>query len=221
MFVEESVWISNSLQKLEVKNITPLLNIGSSTAHFREVEQAFINDNIFKRIIAKGVKVVHTDLQEDQGVDLVGDLVDTKFINTLKELKFNSIICSNLFEHLEEATRIKICKVLNEILEKNGYLVLTVPHTYPYHEDPIDTWYRPNLKELAYCFPTFEIIEQSIVESNLSYFDELKIRPKNLVISILKIFMPFYKYKQWLNDVKYFPNWFRKYKVSCIILKKV
>lgn len=221
MFVEESVWISNALQKLEIKEITPLLNIGSSTAHFREVEQAFINDNIFKKLISKGVKIIHTDLQKDQGVDLVGDLVDPNFINILKELKFNSIICSNLLEHLEEPTRIKICKVINEILEKNGYLVLTVPYTYPYHEDPIDTWYRPNLKELADCFPSFKIIEQSLVLSHLSHFDELKRRPKNLVMSFIKLFMPFYKYNQWINDVKYFSKWHKKYAVSCVLLQKI
>lgn len=221
MLKEESIWISNSLQKLDVKDISPLLNIGSSTAHFREVEQAFIHENIFKLIQAKGVVVVHTDLQEDAGVELVGNLMDDDFIKVLKARKFNSIICSNLFEHLEENTRMEVCKVLCDILNEKGFLLLTVPYIYPYHEDPIDTWYRPNLKSLANCFPSFEIIEKSYVRSNLSYFDELKVRPKNLIMSIIKLLIPFYKHKQWLNDIKYFPFWFSKYQVSCILLRKI
>lgn len=220
MFIEESVWISSSLQKLEVDSISPLLNIGSSTAHFREVEQAFINDNIFKKLVNRGVKVMHTDLQKDEGVDLVGDLTDGYFTDKLRELKFKAIICSNLLEHLEEITRLKICKVLDDILEKNGYLILTVPKVYPYHEDPIDTWYRPDLDQLAACFPAFKIIEQFNVLSDVSFFDELKRRPKNLLMSFIKLFLPFYKYTQWVNDVKYFPKWFKKYNVSCVLLQK-
>lgn len=220
MFIEEAEWINNTLNKYDKDELSPLLNIGSSSLYFRTVQQSFIHSNIFLPLNSRDVKVLHTDIQKDEGVDLVGDLSDPDFINLLVNNKFRSILCSNLFEHLEIDVRLKVCHAIDKILIPKGYLIITVPYIYPFHADPIDTWYRPSINELSGLFPSYEIIESKYVENNNSYFTELKKRPFNLFLSALKLLIPFYKFSEWKNNIKYLPNWFRNYKVTCLLLQK-
>ena len=42
---------------------------------------------------------------------------------------------SNLLEHV--TNRQKICDVVVDILPKGGYIIVSGPHIYPYHSDPI------------------------------------------------------------------------------------
>ena len=220
MFLEESQWIGETLVSFSKDKISPLLNIGSSSKKFREEVQPFINENIFLKLNQIGVDVCHTDLQNDIGVDLVGDLANETFVEILKQKRFKLIICSNLMEHLELDIRLKVCKTIQSVLEEGGYLILTVPHVFPYHEDPIDTWYRPDLAQLAGLFPNFTIVEKKYIRSANSLFSDIKKRPVNMCFSFIKLFLPFYKFKQWKNDIKYFPSWFKKYEVSCLLLIK-
>ena len=220
MLIEESIWITNSIFKNKLDNISPVLNLGSSSLDFRQRIQPFINENIFMPLNLKGVKVVHTDIQNDVGVDLVGDLSDKAFVDILKQNHFKTVICSNLLEHLIDETRVVICKTIDEILMKESLAIITVPRIYPYHEDPIDTWYRPSVNELMMLFPNFKLIEGSYVKGQDSFFSELKKRPLNMFLSIIKLFIPFYKFSEWKNDIKYLPKWFRRYEVTCIIIMK-
>ena len=189
MFLEESFWINEVLNKHAVDELSPLLNIGSSSLRFREKVQPFIAENIFQPLAKKNIKVLHTDLQNEIGVDLVGDLADAKFVNQLKSMNFKSIICSNLLEHLEIETRLIVCTTLMNIINEGGLIVMTVPRIYPYHQDPIDTWYRPDAAELAGLFPGFKLIEKKYIRTETSFFSELKLRPMNVIFSKIKLFM--------------------------------
>ena len=55
-------------------DISPLLNLGSSTGHFRRVTKPHIEALLFAPLRRAGVEVVHCDIKRDEGVDLVADV---------------------------------------------------------------------------------------------------------------------------------------------------
>lgn len=219
MLVEESIWISNILHKyLSVKNY-PLLNIGSSTQSFREKIQPHIHRNVFLPLINKNLKIIHLDMKMDEGVDMIGDLSNVSFRNSIKTRGINSVLCSNLLEHLDDPK--SICDSIVDLLNKGGLIIVTVPFNYPFHEDPIDTMFRPNVNELHKLFDGTKIIESEIVESEDSYLKDLLANKKYLGIMILRIIFPFYKPSQWTKILNDFVKASKKYSATCIIMEKI
>jgi len=227
MKIEESIWIANNILKL-AKPGQKLLNIGSSTGRFRNQIQPHITKNIFKPIEKNGIAVIHTDIQNSAGVDLVGDLLDEEFVKVLEREQFDFILCSNLLEHLEEIE--PICRIIERILKKNGYAIITVPYNYPYHLDPIDNMFRPTVKELAENFSTLknlngEILEAKSYNSKLNttennYFQKLKNNPKMLLLILIRSLLPFYKFSVWKKTIFGVLRLFRPFSVTCLVLKK-
>ena len=85
---DESVWIGTALLNLNKNNtLSPLLNVGSSTKQFREVEQKCIHENIFAPLEKGGVVVHHLDMKKEDGVDIVGDLTVAIFANDLTNIQ--------------------------------------------------------------------------------------------------------------------------------------
>ena len=161
MFREEAKWLANIIYSLNPNSVFPMLNIGSSNKKFREQEQPWIDELLFKPARTKGYSVIHTDIKNDIGVDIVGDLCSLDFLKKLSEMNIQSVICSNLLEHINN--REEISKIISSIVPKNGYLFVTVPYKYPYHCDPIDTMFRPNIQELSSLFPDFKIVNGEIL----------------------------------------------------------
>ena len=84
MMAPESLWIAQRIIDLTESAISfEMLNVGSSTKHFREVSHPHIHENIFKPIRER-CRVVHLDVKAQDGVDLVGDLTDPNFLEQLK-----------------------------------------------------------------------------------------------------------------------------------------
>jgi hypothetical protein len=166
MLYEESLWFKKTIQK-HAKSDSLVLNLGSSTKEFIEVTQPYIKTNIFDEFAQKGCIVKNVDIKEANGVDFVGDVTDPAFIAQLKQLNASLIICSNLLEHL--ADRTAFCQALVKIMNNDTRLIISVPYNFPYHEDPIDTMYRPDLDELQLAFPTLRLVEGQIVNCG-TYF---------------------------------------------------
>lgn len=214
MLIEEAKFIGKNIHQLIPEDIFPLCNLGSSDESLTKNRQPWIDEYIFKPARDKGNKIINIDIKNSEGVDLVGDVTNPNFMKKLKEIGFKSVICSNLLEHVNEKSRREICESLVELIPKGGYLFISGPYKFPYHPDPIDTMYRPNIEEMAGLFPNCTIIESSIITSN----DHRK--PVELIKNILRIFMPFYKPKEWLFFPRQFPWLFRNYKATCLILQK-
>ena len=156
MLPAEARWFAARIRELGDEQVFPLLNVGSQTAAFRSREQPWIDRHIFRPAVSRQRTIVHTDLQAAEGVDLVGDLTDPAFLQELSRRKFRSVICSNLLEHVTAPDQ--IARGVLEAVEPGGYLLLSVPNTFPYHPDPIDTMYRPSPEELASLFPGTTIV---------------------------------------------------------------
>lgn len=232
MLLEEAKWLGKELMNLATKTEkAKVLNVGSGTAEKYDSIQSQQNDFIFKLLRAQKVETINTDIEAGEGVDLVGDLTDNAFLQLLEKKNFNIVTCNNLLEHIE--TIQPICDSFQTIVAPNGYLVVSVPYRYPYHPDPIDTMFRPGVNDLQRLIAGFELVKGEIisgtrnvkypggeVKQERNYFETLMNDKAYAFRLLLRSFLPFYKFSNWWNTVRYFPYLFSPYKVTCVVLKK-
>ena len=219
MFREEAKWLANIIYSLNPNSVFPMLNIGSSNKKFREQEQPWIDELLFKPARTKGYSVIHTDIKNDIGVDLVGDLCSLDFLKKLSEMNIQSVICSNLLEHINN--REEISKIISSIVPKNGYLFVTVPYKYPYHCDPIDTMFRPNIQELSSLFPDFKIVNGEILPGGYLVKSTTTTPILYTLAMLIRLILPIYQPLRWLDSLKYALWLFKDISVSCVVLEKV
>lgn len=218
MLVSEAEWIQSVLANHFKEEDFPLLNVGSSNLEFRSKVQPHIEQLIFNPLREKGYQFFHVDLKDDEGVDLIGDLNDADFRKKLQELGINSVLCSNLLEHLENPQLI-IDAILN-LLDVGGKIIITVPYQFPYHKDPIDTMFRPSPDELHKMFPNTRVIQKDIVNEDLSFYNDLMSNKKYALKMTIRWCLPFYKYNDWKHMVKSLKHLRAKYSASVILLEK-
>ena len=219
MFREEAKWLANIIYSLNPNSVFPMLNIGSSNKKFREQEQPWIDELLFKPARSKGYSVIHTDIKNDIGVDLVGDLCNVDFLKQLSEMNIQSVICSNLLEHINN--REEISKIISSIVPKNGYLFVTVPYKYPYHCDPIDTMFRPSIQELSSLFPDFKIVNGEILPGGYLVKSTTTTPILYTLAMLIRLMLPIYQPLRWFDSLKYALWLFKDISVTCIVLKKV
>ena len=148
MFEAEAIRLREIL--LGQGEISPLLNLGSSTRTFREQAKPHIERELFAPLRAAGVELVHSDLKQADGVDLAGDILDPAVRAALKGRGFRALLIANMLEHVRD--REAVIAACEEIVGPGGLILATVPSSFPYHADPIDTGYRPVPAELAAAF---------------------------------------------------------------------
>ena len=229
MLFEEAKWVGNKLQSVFSEGQL-ILNLGSSTRKARTLLQPHMEEYIFKPLENRRIKVTHSDIIEEDGVDLVGDFTDPFFIKKLRSKNFDGVMCCNLLEHLVD--RRPLIQCLNEIVPPGGVLLITVPKQYPYHLDPIDTMYRPTPHELVSFFPEFDVLHADVVQAmrqiwkneklhyHANYYEQLKGDPKLFIRLIVRSFLPFYKYEIWKVTVNDLKQMFKPFSATCVILKR-
>ena len=214
------------MKTLPDESLFPLLNLGSQTGEYRRSEQPWLERYVFDPLVARGGKIVHSDMQAGEGIDLTGDLSEAAFRNRLRDMRFQSIICSNLLEHV--ANREEFVRYITPILPIGGLLFVSVPNRFPYHPDPIDTLYRPTPDEIAALFPGTEVVDKAIVRCGTYSFSLLS-RLCWSPLRTLGKFIPRLRktpLSSTANDagspVKRLLPWLvRSFRVSCVILRKV
>lgn len=147
----EATWIAQQLKGVQ----GPLLNIGSSTATFRTQRQPHIDREVFAPLRRQGVEVIHLDLKAALGVDIAGDLADPSTQSEIMRRAPRAGLCSNLLEHVVDPAG--FAQVIQRLFQAGAVLIVTVPHSYPYHADPIDTGFRPTPDQLAALFPACRV----------------------------------------------------------------
>jgi hypothetical protein len=169
MLTTEARWYERQIRAIGDEALYPMLNVGSHTAEFRTREQPWIDRHLFAPARAKGLKVVHTDIRPNEGVDLVGDLTNPAFLRMVAGMQFRSAVCSNLLEHVPN--RDEIAQAVTAAVVPGGYLLVSCPNVFPYHPDPIDTMYRPSPEELAALFPgTLPVVRVRVRCGNLTTY---------------------------------------------------
>ena len=218
MTKEEALWIAKHINNDE-DNYFPLLNLGSSTKDFREKVQPWIDDIIFNPFSNKGKKVLHSDLKEGDGVDLPGNIFDKEFEEQLKNMNFKSIICSNVLEHIIEVD--SFCKAIESISSSGTYIIISAPNLYPYHNDPIDTKFRPDVNEIVKLFSQCQLVEGVVYTAKNNHFSSLIKEPYTCILTIKNWLIPQFGIKEWKMRCSDIPNLFKKYRYTWVLLKKI
>ena len=215
---QEAAWIGEKLRTL--KGARVVLNLGSGSKRFREISKPYIDREIFDPLVRAGVRVVHADLKSGEGIDISGDVFDPAVQARLHDLGPEAVLACNIMEHLPKEVRARFPAVLDSLLPPGGILVITVPYSYPYHADPIDTLYRPDPEELCACFPGYEVLEARTIDSE-SYGEEFVAGgPSRMLRKVLRMFFPFVRPKRWLSHAHRMLWLFRPYQLSGVVLRK-
>ena len=218
MFEREARWIADRLATYPAAELSPLLNVGSSTLRFRETEQPWTIRCLFSPLVARGVEIVHLDAREGGGIDLCADLLNEADFARVRERQYRALLCCNILEHVvDPAEFARRCAAL---VEPGGVIVVTVPRSYPRHGDPIDTLYRPTPEAAAALFPATALLAAATIDVGESYRDAVLRRPWLLLRHLARLPVPFLGLDQWTASMQK-PYWlFHNYEVSAALLRK-
>lgn len=217
MLPSEARWLRRALEQIPAGELSPLLNLGSSTARFREVDQPYIESDIFAPLRARGVAVVHCDLKREEGVDIACDLLANTLPAEIAAAAPRAAICSNMFEHV--VSRPALARRLDEMLPSGGLLLLTVPASFPYHPDPIDNGFRPDPEKLAALFPGWQVLAGETVADE-SFGGAIRRAPRLALRNLARSVIPWPRPGNWLSALHRWTWLFRRYKVTCLLLRK-
>ena len=221
MLLAESEWIGRKLAELPVSEISPCLNLGSSTKEFRSRIQPYIDENLISPNVKRGVTFVHVDVKKEPGVDLAGDINDPAFQEILLKERAACVLCCNMLEHVVD--REKLAELCTRITRPGGYLIVSVPFSFPYHLDPIDTYFRPDPQTLTKLFPKCDVISTQIVTCE-TYWQELsRMGPAKRSLWLIRlgvrVLLPFYKPEHWKERLHSLMWLFKPYSVSVVVLR--
>jgi len=163
------------------------------------------------------IVVIHQDIKQASGVDIVGDLTDQAFLNRLRKKPFKLVLCNNLLEHLPD--RMPFLRALRDLIPPGGYLIITTPFEYPKHMDPIDTMYRPSISDLRDLFPEMDLLNSAEIDVGTVWKSLSQDLPK-LVKLLVRAAIPFWKYNGWVTSVNKLLWLFKTRKITCVLLRK-
>jgi hypothetical protein len=218
MLVKEADWIAREFRRISDDDLFPLLNVGSSTAEFRTRIQPHIDQIVFAPLRDRGGRAWHADLKAAPGVDIVGDLSAPGNVKRVRELGIHSALVSNVLEHVPEPDR--IAGVINALVPARGYIVVTGPHCFPYHPDPIDNGFRPNPAEVAGLFPDATVVSAAIIDGGNWREWDLRERPRTRGRLLVRAMLPFYRPSVWLDAARNVPYLVRHVKAFGVVLRK-
>lgn len=181
MFEPESVRLRDIL--LGQHGVSPLLNLGSSDARYREQTKPHIERELFAPLREARIEIVHSDLKAAAGVDVAGDICDPALCVRLGLGRFGCVLIANMLEHVRDrAAVIATCEAL---ARPGGLILATVPSSFPYHADPLDTGYRPSPDALAAAFTRSEPLLVEEIDGG-SYGEQLVARGESVASALLR-----------------------------------
>lgn len=208
MFIEESLWIKTVLSNLGLPIGSAVLDVGSSTAQFRQVAQPHIDSNVFYPLRERGCQICHVDEKSGDGIDIVCDISTANIsLLDLMGMRFDLVICANVLEHVSNVKH--VAQSVVSLVNDTGYLMVTVPRSYRKHPDPVDTMFRPSTKELERLFNSVEPGMVTIV-NGVVRIDQRSCYP------VHESRWPFWGYRDML---RYRFPWAR-WEVSCVLFQK-
>jgi SAM-dependent methyltransferase len=200
VFVEEAKWIESTLAERRLAPGTTVLDIGSSTEDFRTEVQPHIDRHVLAPLRASGAEIVHVDAKSGEGIDVVCDITDPA-VDLVEQVgaRYGLVLCCNMLEHVVDRPR-TVAQVTAAVAP-SGALVLTVPGRYRFHEDPIDTMFRPSPQELVELVgevaPQFRPIKaESVQIRDLQYYNLRSRYKRERVIEAGFRLIPRYRWRQ-------------------------
>jgi SAM-dependent methyltransferase len=123
-----------------------LLDIGSGTKPYADLARPHVSEHV-------GLDHEKT-LHDKREIDLVGTAYDIP----AEDASYDTILCTDVLEHLEEPAR--ALAEAHRVLRPGGFAIYTVPLFWHLHEEPRD-FYRYTNHGLRYLFESagFEVVE--------------------------------------------------------------
>jgi len=218
MFEAEACWLRRALEAFPPERLSPLLNLGSSSAVVRKAIQPWIDAEVFCPLLGRGVETVHVDMRELPGVDVRADLTDASDVERLSALRPNALLCCNLLEHVLEPKQ--LARHCLDLLPRGGLVFVTVPFSYPYHRDPIDTLYRPSPAELSELFGSARMLDGTILGAGVSYRNAVRERPWILLRHVWRFPVPFLSFERWKRSMLRLYWLVAEYRITCAVFEK-
>lgn len=216
---EEADTLTRWVRDLRLEPGSVCLNIGSSTREFRENAQPHITRRFIEPLEKDGIRFIHCDMKDADGVDEVGDILDADFRHRLKRHGAVLLVCSNLLEHLSQPKL--FVRACSDLVREGGYGIFSVPLSYPYHPDPIDTMLRLTPDQLAAMVPGWSVVRSGEIEAG-SYWRDLRASGdaiSRVVRQMARVLMPFYRPHQWRANASRLSWLLRTYRVSIVLLR--
>ena len=213
--------IAEFVSRMDIDSDFECLNIGSSTRQFRELDKPHVNEELIRPLEKIGVRFVHVDIKSGPGIDMVGDVLDANFQAKLRSRRARLILCCNLLEHLSDP--FEFARSCVSLVRPGGTIVVSVPFSFPMHNDPIDNMLRPTPEEIGEMFPGCRIRDHEIVESG-SYLNDLLDRadwPTVLARTVGAILFPFLSKGAWRPRAHRLLWLLRRYRISVAVLEKL
>ncbi len=218
MLKAEAAWVGAALAAMPAARMAPVLDIGSSDRVHRTETQPWIEERVFAPLAARRVEVVFADVRAAPGVGVAADLGTCAGLAKLRAVGARTILCCNVLEHVPDPAAFAVR--LAALAAPGTRLVVTVPHRYPYHRDPIDTMFRPNVAELAALFPSCRLERGAVVVGG-SYREQFARRPLTLLLRhLLRLPAPFLGWAAWKRSVGKLQYLVRPYEVACACFVK-
>jgi SAM-dependent methyltransferase len=176
--VETARWTREALQAIELPPGARALDIGSSTLHYRTVEQPHIDQQVMAPLRERGVEITHLDVKQDPGVDVVCDL-DQAGDGLVSELgAYELVLFAAALHYVHDPGH--VLDVVVRLMTPGGYLMVHHPQVARRTYDPVDNMLRLAPDELADLFER-RGLERARVDSvridDGRYYNRLKSRP--------------------------------------------
>jgi hypothetical protein len=217
MFKAEAAWLARLLREHAAEELSPLLNVGSSTRGFREKEQPWTERELFAPLKARGVNLIHLDAREGDGIDVKADILHDDDFERLRLLKPRAILLCNILEHVNDPQ--KLADRCIDLVGPSGLIFVTVPFSYPYHRDPIDTLYRPSPEALTRLFAKAVPLRAEVIDAGESFRDQVRKRPWILSRQILRFPFPFLGFSKWKRSMGKLYWLFHNYQVTGAVFR--
>lgn len=217
MLKREALWISDVLTQFDSTELSPILNVGSSTAEFRTCVQPWIEESIFVPLRSRGIIVHHLDMRDGDGIDLHGDLSDDAFVSKLRHSGYQTVLCCNVLEHVAHPAA--ICAQLERLVPSGGHIVVTVPNRFPYHPDPIDTMLRPDVQQILALFPGSNLVDGAILECGTGW-DYVDRNPRTVMLKVKRRLSRLRENGGVAGTTSFLPWLFRHFFQTCVLLQK-
>jgi hypothetical protein len=148
--VETAAWTRAVLAHADLPAGSRALDIGSSTLHFRTVEQPHIEEQVLAPLRARGIRIVHLDAKQAPGVDVVYDLDATDGTLPDRLGEHALVLLTGILQHLREPAR--VADLVTRMVAPGGYLVVHHPQSARRSYDPVDHGVRLTPDRLARFF---------------------------------------------------------------------
>lgn len=171
MYTETATWIGRALAEIDLPEGARIADVGSSTLSYRTVEQPHVDREVFAPLRERGFEIVHSDVKDAVGVDVVFDVSDrAKVATDVIGSDFDLVIAIGLFQVVPD-WRWAI-RVVSSLARPGGYVLAESPHVYRRVFDPDDNFWRPSPDELTAEFQaasSFEVVSQGSLRIDGEY----------------------------------------------------